>query len=92
MANEANSSPPRRNGERGHLMAALMLMLAIMMIMSTVVTQKWVDLLQREQEAEMMFRAKSITHAIRRHRRDQGLSKFFDLFRQFSQICAAEAV
>ncbi len=72
MANEANSSPPRRNGERGHLMAALMLMLAIMMIMSTVVTQKWVDLLQREQEAEMMFRAKSITHAIRRHRRDQG--------------------
>ena len=68
--------PKRRNGQRGHLMAALMVMVAMMMIMGTIATQEYIHVLQRENEAEMMFRAKSITHAIRRYRRDnQGQTK-----------------
>ena len=42
--------------EKGHLMAGLLVLLAIMLIFSTVVFQDWQDLAHRENEAEMIFR------------------------------------
>jgi type II secretory pathway pseudopilin PulG len=53
-------------------MAGLMAAVAIMLIMSSVAFQAWTDLLRRENEAEMMFRAKDIVRAIQRYRRDHG--------------------
>ena len=62
----------RRKAERGHLMAGLMAGVAIMLILSTVAFQAWSDLLRRDNEAEMMFRAQDIVRAIQRYRRDHG--------------------
>ncbi len=53
-------------------MAGLMAAVAIMLIMSSVAFQAWTDLLRRENEAEMMFRAQDIVRAIQRYRRDHG--------------------
>lgn len=61
-----------KKGQRGHLMAGLMAAVAIMLIMSSVAFQAWTDLLRRENEAEMMFRAQDIVRAIQRYRRDHG--------------------
>ena len=63
-----------RGGERGQLMAGLMVMIAIMLIFSTVVFQSWEDLLRRDHEAEMMFRAQEIVHAIVRFRKERGVA------------------
>lgn len=64
-------SNPRRN-ERGHLMAGLMSAVAIMLILSTVAFQFWTDVIRRDNEAEMMFRAQEIVRAIQRYRKDHG--------------------
>ena len=53
-------------------MAGLLVLLAIMLIFSTVVFQDWQDLAHRENEAEMIFRAQEISRAILRYRKDQG--------------------
>jgi hypothetical protein len=53
-------------------MAGLMAGVAIMLILSTVAFQAWSDLLRRDNEAEMMFRAQDIVRAIQRYRRDHG--------------------
>lgn len=63
---------PRRRKERGALMVALMAGLAIMMILSAVAVQKWADVVRRDNEAEMMFRAQDIVRALRRYQKDQG--------------------
>jgi type II secretory pathway pseudopilin PulG len=62
----------KKKRQRGHLMAGLMAAVAIMLIMSSVAFQAWTDVLRRENEAEMMFRAQDIVRAIQRYRRDHG--------------------
>ena len=61
-----------RNPERGHLMVGLMVGVAIMVILSTVAVQAWEDVLRRDNEAEMMFRAQEIARAIRKYQKDKG--------------------
>ncbi|HXV77114.1 MAG TPA: hypothetical protein VD788_12425, partial [Candidatus Polarisedimenticolaceae bacterium] len=58
--------------QAGYLMAALAAAVAVMVIFSTIAFQAWIDVLQRDNEAEMMFRAKDIARAIQRYRRDHG--------------------
>ncbi len=62
----------QRDGERGHLMVGLMAAVAIMIILSTVAVQEWADVLRRDKEEEMIFRARDITRAIKRFQKDQG--------------------
>ena len=59
-----------RRAERGHIMAGVMVLLAIMLIFSTVVFQSWQDVLHRDNEAEMMFRAQELVRAMVRYRKD----------------------
>ena len=54
----------RRRRERGHLMVGLVAMVAIMMILSGQAVQEWTDVLRRDNEAEMMFRAQEILSLI----------------------------
>jgi hypothetical protein len=48
-----------------------MVAIAIMVIFSSVVFQAWEDVLQRENEAEMIFRAQEISRAIARYHLDR---------------------
>jgi hypothetical protein len=61
-----------RRGEAGHLMVGLLAAIAIMMIFSTVVYQEWSELMRREWEEEMIFRAKELSRGIQRYRVDHG--------------------
>ena len=61
-----------RRGERGALMVGLMASVAILTILSTVGFQAWQDVVRRDREAEMMFRAQEIVRALRRYQKDQG--------------------
>ena len=54
--------------EHGHLMAGLMCLIAIKLIFATMVFQAWEDVLQRDKEAEMIFRGQEIARAIQRYR------------------------
>jgi type II secretory pathway pseudopilin PulG len=58
--------------QRGALIVALMAGIAIMIILSTVAVQTWSDVLRRDNEAEMMFRAQDIVRALRRFQADKG--------------------
>lgn len=60
-------------------MAAVMVILAIMMILSTIAVQDWADVVRRDNEAEMMFRAQEIVRAILRFQRDQGGQQLTEL-------------
>lgn len=62
----------RKPGEKGHLMVALMAAIAVMMILSTVAVQEWKQVLRRDNEAEMMFRAQEIVRGLRRYQKDHG--------------------
>jgi type II secretory pathway pseudopilin PulG len=53
-------------------MIAVVVILAIMLIFSTVATKSWHDVMRREREAEMIFRAQEITRAIAKYRKAQG--------------------
>lgn len=53
-------------------MVALMAGIAIAMILSSVAAQKWSDVVRRDNEAEMMFRAQDLVRAIKRYQKDQG--------------------
>ena len=53
-------------------MAALAAAVAVMVIFSTLAFQAWIDVLRRDNEAEMIFRAKDLVRAIQRYRRDHG--------------------
>jgi len=53
-------------------MVALMAGIAIMMILAAVAAQNWADVVRRDNEAEMMFRAEDIVRALRRFQKDQG--------------------
>jgi hypothetical protein len=50
-----------------------MVLLAIMLIFSTVVFQSWEEVLRRDNEAEMIFRAEEYVRAIQRYRKDRGV-------------------
>lgn len=53
-------------------MAGVMVLLALMLIFSTVIFQSWEEVLRRDNEAEMMFRAQDIVRAIQRYKLDRG--------------------
>jgi type II secretory pathway pseudopilin PulG len=53
-------------------MAGLMAAVAILMIFSAVAFQAWTEVLRRDNEAEMMFRAQDLVRAIQRYRKDHG--------------------
>jgi type II secretory pathway pseudopilin PulG len=53
-------------------MVALMAGIAILLILSTVAVQSWTDVIRRDNEAEMMFRAQDIVRALKRFQADQG--------------------
>ncbi len=61
-----------RESEKGHLMVGLMAAVAIMVILSTVGFQAWEDVVRRDNEAEMMFRAQEIARACRKYQKDKG--------------------
>lgn len=53
-------------------MVALMAGIAIMMIFSAVAAQNWADVVRRDNEAEMMFRAQDLVRGLKRFQKDQG--------------------
>ena len=59
-------------GQAGVLMVGVVVILAVMLILSTVVFQGWQDVKRRDDEAEMIFRAQEIVRAIDRYRKDRG--------------------
>ena len=61
-----------RRGERGALMVAIMAALAIMMILSAVAVREWSQVVRRDNEAEMMFRAQDLVRGLRRFQKDKG--------------------
>ena len=53
-------------------MVALMAALAITMILSAVAVREWGQVVRRDNEAEMMFRAQDLVRGIRRFQKDKG--------------------
>ena len=53
------------------LLVGLVAAVAILMILSAVAVQNWSDVLRRDREAEMLFRAQEIVRAIRKYQRDK---------------------
>ncbi|MEE8412205.1 MAG: hypothetical protein V3S47_06850 [Acidobacteriota bacterium] len=72
MANVRQTPDPKKKRQKGALMAGVVAMLAISLIWSAVAFQAWIDVLRRDNEAEMIFRAQEIVRAIQRYRRDHG--------------------
>lgn len=68
----ATAEAGRRRPQRGALMVALMAGIAIMMILSAVAVQSWSDVIRRDNEAEMIFRAEDLVRALKRYQKDQG--------------------
>ncbi len=62
----------QRNTQGGWLMAGLAVVIAIMIIFSAVAFQGWADVVQRDDEAEMIFRAQDLVRAIQRYRKEHG--------------------
>jgi len=72
MTGKAAVADGPARGERGHLMAGVMVLLAIMLIFSTIVFQSWEEVLRRDNEAEMIFRAEEIVRAMIRYKKAHG--------------------
>jgi len=53
------------------LLVGLVAAVALLMILSAVAVQNWSDVLRRDREADMMFRAQEIVRAIRKYQRDK---------------------
>jgi hypothetical protein len=71
----ASTSQTRRSSgksQKGALMAGVVAMIAVSLVWSAVAFQAWIDVLRRDNEAEMIFRAEEIVRAIQRYRRDHG--------------------
>lgn len=62
----------KRRGERGGVLAALMVAMAVMGILTAVAAQWWSDVKRRDDEAEMIFRAREIARGILAYRKDRG--------------------
>lgn len=67
-------APAEREGERGYLMVAVTVAVAVLVIGSLVTFQAFEDMMHREREAEMMFRAQEYARAIQRYRKAVGAS------------------
>jgi type II secretory pathway pseudopilin PulG len=63
-----------RTGQEGFLMVALVAAIAVMLIFTLLALQSWDDVIRRDNEAEMIFRAQDLARAIQRFRLDQGRS------------------
>ena len=61
-----------RPREGGSILVALLAALAIASILSAVAFPAWADVLRRDNEAEMIFRAQDLARALRKYRRDRG--------------------
>lgn len=72
MNRSSESERDPRSGERGQLMAGLAAATAILAVMSTIAFQQWAEMLRRDNEAEMIFRAQEIVRAIQRYRQEHG--------------------
>jgi type II secretory pathway pseudopilin PulG len=66
----APGAPARK--QRGVLIVAIMAGIAIAMILSSVAVQTWTDVLRRDNEAEMIFRAQDIVRALKRFQIEKG--------------------
>ena len=66
------AAPILARKQRGALIVALMAGIAILMILTTVAVQTWTDVLRRDNEAEMIFRAQDIVRALKRFQLDKG--------------------
>ena len=53
-------------------MVGLVFFMAVLMILSAVAVQEYSQILRRDNEAEMMFRAQEIVRALERYKKDQG--------------------
>jgi len=58
--------------QAGYLLVGMVAAVAILVIFSDLAFQAWIDVLRRDNEAEMMFRAQDLVRAIQRYRRDHG--------------------
>ncbi|MBD3866618.1 MAG: hypothetical protein IFK94_00690 [Acidobacteria bacterium] len=63
---------PARKSEHGHLMVGLVFFMAVLMILSAVAVQEFSQILRRDNEAEMIFRAQEIVRALVRYQKDRG--------------------
>lgn len=61
-----------RAGERGYAMAGLLVALAIMSLMLSVAMPTWRTMMQREKEAELIWRGQQYDRAIQLYRRKTG--------------------
>lgn len=61
-----------REGERGTFIVAVVAILAILMILSGLAAQRWADVLRRDKEEEMIFRAREMAKGLYRYRKDRG--------------------
>ena len=61
-----------RTSERGHLMVGLVFFMAVLLILSAVAVQEFSEILRRDNEAEMIFRAQEIVRALVRFQKDRG--------------------
>jgi type II secretory pathway pseudopilin PulG len=61
-----------QDGERGYAMAALLVALAVMMVLMSVAMPVWRTQVQREKEAELIFRGEQIARGINLYMRKMG--------------------
>ena len=73
--NHSRARNPRDRRQKGALMAGVVAMLAVSLIWSAIAFQAWIDVLRRDNEAEMIFRAEEIVRAIQRYRRDHEIDR-----------------
>jgi type II secretory pathway pseudopilin PulG len=66
-----NKSAARRS-QQGHLMVGLVFFMAVLLILSAVAVQEFSQILRRDNEAEMIFRAQEIVRALARYQKDRG--------------------
>ncbi|HKY31436.1 MAG TPA: type II secretion system protein [Candidatus Polarisedimenticolia bacterium] len=61
-----------RDPESGHLLVALMVLIAVMLILLTVTGQSWVFIVRRDAEAELIFRGEEYARAIEFYKKELG--------------------
>jgi len=59
-------------GQRGHLLVALMVGIAVMTILLTAAAEKWSTILRRDREEELIFRGRQYAQALTEFQKEQG--------------------
>lgn len=67
-----DGSPPAAHDDRGYAMAALLVGMAVMSIMMSMALPVWRTAVQREREAELIFRGEQYAHAVELFSRRNG--------------------